>query len=259
MSPHRKIAAFVALTFVVSIPFWAAGVWTGDRLLPGLPVSALMVAAPAFAAIVLTARTEGDAAVWRLFGRVWGMRRRSLPALAFAASVMPASIFGAWTWMIWDGVAMPASSTSVAAVAGLFTLFWFAGAAEELGWSAYLAGPAQERWGFLGAGLVIGMIWAAWHVIPLLQAERDGSWIAWWASGTVAVRIVTLAVYRWSARSIFSVTTLHAAQNTAWQIFPTNGSHFDPSYAAPIFCAVALVCAAVTLRRPQLRDVGVET
>jgi uncharacterized protein len=44
--------------------------------------------------------------------------------------------------------------------------------AEELGWSGYLIDPLQEHWGALPAAIVVGIVWAVWHIIPLIQAHR---------------------------------------------------------------------------------------
>jgi len=66
----------------------------------------------------------------------------------------------------------------------IFIVVFFAGAiGEEVGWSGYVTGPMQERLGALGAGLALGTAWAAWHVIPYIQAHNSISWIAWRPSG----------------------------------------------------------------------------
>jgi hypothetical protein len=30
----------------------------------------------------------------------------------------------------------------------------------------------QDRWGALQAGVLLGVAWAAWHVVPMIQARR---------------------------------------------------------------------------------------
>jgi hypothetical protein len=86
---------------------------------------------------------------------------------------------------------------------------------------------------------------------PLLQAGRDLSWIGWWALGTIAARLIALAIYRWSNESVFAVSTLHAAQNVAWQAFPINGTHYDPSYTAPLFILGGVTCTVIALYHRQ--------
>lgn len=35
-----------------------------------------------------------------------------------------------------------------------------------------------NRWNELQAGIILGLVGAVWHIIPLLQAGRSQSWIA---------------------------------------------------------------------------------
>lgn len=242
-------ASFVALVFGLAIPFWIYGAATGGVLLPGLPVSALMFVTPAIAALALAARGEGASTAIQFVARAVDVWRTRPGAVVVALAAMPFLTLGAWGWMTMAGVDMPDPDITMSKTLSLFALFWIAGAAEELGWSGYLANPVEARWGFLGASLIIGLVWALWHVVPLLQAGRDQEWIAWWTLGAVATRMITQAVFRWSNDSVFAVSVLHAAQNTAWQCFPSGGSHFDPSYAAPMFALGAAVAAAVYLLR----------
>lgn len=251
-SPLKKIGTFIVVVFALSCPFWLAGYWFAGIMLPGLPVSALMAIVPALAALILTAKACGRTPALRLAQRATDFQRSSLATLALAALVMPTLYLGAWTWMIFDGVALPLPDISPVAIAGLFAVFWIAAFGEELGWSGFLAKPAMQCWGRLGAGLTIGTVAALWHFVPLAQAGRDWGWIVWWAVGTIAVRVVILTIYRLSNESVFAVSTLHAAQNVAWQAFPMNGSHYDPSYTAPIFLIAATVCTALFIHKRQL-------
>jgi uncharacterized protein len=206
-----------------------------------------MAFVPALAALMLTAGMGGWVQMLELAGRIGDCQRASPASLLLAALLMPALTVGAWAWMRRDGVVMPEQMLSPLAVAGLFGVFWLAAIGEELGWSGFLAKPAIQFFGFVGAGLAIGTITALWHLVPLLQASRDLSWIGCWALGTIAVRLIALAIYRWSNESVFAVSTLHAAQNVAWQTFPVSGSHYDPSYTAPIFLLAAVTCTSIVL------------
>lgn len=246
-SPLKNIGTFIAAVLVVSCPFWLAGYFLGGVILPGLPVSALMAVVPALAAMILTAGTGGWVRMWELAARIGDCQRASPASLLLAALVMPMLTLCAWAWMRRDGVAMPDQMLSPLALAGLFIVFWFAAIGEELGWSGYLVKPAIQCVGFMGAGLAIGITTALWHLVPLLQASRDLGWIGWWALGTIAARLIALAIYRWSNESVFAVSTLHAAQNVAWQAFPINGSHYDPSYTAPVFLVAGVTCTVIAL------------
>lgn len=65
-----------------------------------------------------------------------------------------------------------------------------AAAGEEVGWTAYVMDTAVARWGLLGAGLVIGIVWGVWHIVPDAQSGRSASWIGWQLVVAVALRVV---------------------------------------------------------------------
>ena len=77
------------------------------------------------------------------------------------------------------GVALLVSQFSFATVLILFVVFFIAAVGEELGWSGYAIDPLQDRFGALGGALLLGAVWALWHVIPLLEAQRSRGFIAW--------------------------------------------------------------------------------
>ena len=49
---------------------------------------------------------------------------------------------------------------------------------------------ATQPYGALGGALLLGVVWAGWHLIPLLSAGRSLAWIAWWALGTVSYPVI---------------------------------------------------------------------
>jgi membrane protease YdiL (CAAX protease family) len=114
----------------------------------------------------------------------------------------------------------------------MLAAFFVGALGEELGWSGYAIDPMQERWGALQAGILLGLVWAAWHVIALIQAHRSAAWIAWWCLGTVTMRVVIVWLYNGTGKSVFAVSLFHAIGNVSWQLFPVHGSYFDP--ASPV-------------------------
>jgi membrane protease YdiL (CAAX protease family) len=60
----------------------------------------------------------------------------------------------------------------------MFLLSLGAGLGEELGWSGYALDPMQARWHALQAGILLGLVWAVWHWVPLVQVHRSAEWIA---------------------------------------------------------------------------------
>ena len=123
----------------------------------------------------------------------------------------------------------------------LFVLFFISAIGEESGWSGYLIDPLQQRWGALNGGIVLGLVWAAWHVLPLVQVGRAPGWITWWAAGTVATRVLHTWLYNNTAKSVFGAILFHTMTNLSWQLFPNGGSHYDPRITALIVTTLAVL------------------
>ena len=77
------------------------------------------------------------------------------------------------------GLPLPAVQVPVVTALGWFLGYFVAGQCEELGWSGYALDPMQRRWSALGAGLLLGAVWVAFHFVPLVQAHGSLEWIAW--------------------------------------------------------------------------------
>lgn len=65
-------------------------------------------------------------------------------------------------------------------------IFLFIGVGEETGWRGFALPELQKRFSPLTASLIIGVIWAAWH-IPLMGIEFRGQIICFPAWGHVCV------------------------------------------------------------------------
>jgi uncharacterized protein len=63
----------------------------------------------------------------------------------------------------------------------------------------------QERLGALGAGLALGTAWAAWPVIPYIQAHNSISWIAWQCLATVGLRVLIVWIFNNTSKSVFAL------------------------------------------------------
>jgi membrane protease YdiL (CAAX protease family) len=244
----------VVLTFALSIPFWVIGAVSQVQVLPGIPISALMVVAPVTAALMLVYRENTSAGVAALlkrsldFGRVRA-KIWYLPTILLMPGIMVLSYLA----MRLMGVALPAPQLALTTTLTLFIVFFVAAIGEELGWSGYAIDPLQERYGALGGALLLGVVWAVWHVIPLLSAQRSLIWIAWWSLGTVASRVIIVWLYNNTGRSVFVAVLFHTMINLTWQLFPINGSFYDPRVTSVITAAVAVVVVIVWGPRTMVR------
>lgn len=129
----------------------------------------------------------------------------------------------------------------------LFLGFFIAAAGEELGYMGYAIDPMQERWGALGACLIMGPIWALWHYPSMIQIGQSPALMAWGTLATVAFRILYVWIFNNTGRCIFAVILFHAISNTGRSIFPGGRSAFELSNAAVGYGMITLAALAVVL------------
>ncbi|MCC7052914.1 MAG: CPBP family intramembrane metalloprotease [Gemmatimonadaceae bacterium] len=245
----RAIGVFFTLTFAFSVPFLVAGSLTGAFLLPGLPVAALMAVCPGAAALVLAWRHGGAPEAGRLGRRAIDVRRLSPPGWWLAvAGLFPAIALVTYWLLRLAGATLPAATVTPLELGTLAAVFMASALAEEIGWTGYATDPLVTRFGVLRGAVVLGIVWAAFHVVALRQADRPVDWIAWWTLYTIATRVILVQLYAHAGRSVCAAAVLHMSQNVSWQAFPQNGSHFDLHMVAPLTAAAAIAISLAARR-----------
>jgi hypothetical protein len=236
----NPVLDFFVLVTVLSVPFYLVSAVTEFELLPGLPVPSLAAFCPVTAAGILTYEASRGAGVAALLKRSFDFRRiRAKVWFVPVAFLMPAVMALSFAAIRLSGVAVPVPEINVLQVSILLAAFFLAALGEELGWCGFAIDPMQAKWGALQAAIVQGLFWVFWHYVPLFQAGRPVAWIAWWSVGSVALRVITVWLYNNTGRSVFAASFFHTTINLTWQLFPVNGSYYDP-----VITGVILVCVA---------------
>jgi membrane protease YdiL (CAAX protease family) len=242
----RSPLKFFLLVFALSLPFWLAGALTPVQLLPGLPISSLMFVCPVTAALIFVYRENKTAGVTELLKRSFDYTRiRAMIWYAPIILMMPGIMVLSHGLMRSMGVPVPAPQFTVLAALPLFVALFVAALGEELGWSGYAVDPMQDRCGALQAGVLLGLVWAAWHVVPYMQAHRSSEWIAWQCLFTVSERVLLVWLYNNTGKSVFAAALFHTMSNVSWLLFPIYGSYYDPRITGLITTFVAAIVAVV--------------
>jgi uncharacterized protein len=232
---NRSPPKFFLLVFALSIPFWL--IQPRDW-----PITA-SVGVPLMAALILVYRDEGGGAVRRLLSRVFDQRRiRRGIWYGPIIFLMPAIFLLTYGVMRLMGLPFPDEPyTPFLLIPLLFILFFIFAVGEEVGWTGYATDPMQDRWSALTTGIILGLVTAIWHLVPLIQMGRAPTWIAWWSLSAVSIRILTVWVYNNTGRSLFATIVFHAMNNLSLAMFPTYGSHWNPAVAGAITAIAAVI------------------
>ena len=256
-SPRSPLKFFL-LVFALSAPFALLGFVTKLQLMPGIPISALGFVCPAAAAAFLSYREGGRACVAALLRRSLEFKR-SLegPWLLPVALLVPCVALATYIVMRATNIPHPASRFPLPASLILFAAFLIAALGEEIGWSGYAIDPLQQRWSALQASILLGAVWAAWHIIAMVQTGQSAPWIAWGCLDMVATRVIMVWIYNNTSRSVLAVVLFHAIANLTFKsVFP-GGSYESERIISVILTIIAVVVTLVsgprTLTRSRLR------
>lgn len=254
------LRGFLVWVLVLAVPLWSFG----GALLPLpviLPVSALTVFAPALAALIVRIRRTGTGALRTLLGQVADVRSiRTALWLVTPAVLLPWVFVAAYLLLEWTGRPLPAVIQVPWLQAPLVLLLYLVMAfGEELGWSGVATAPLLRRWSTTTAGLVLGLIWMAWHFVPFLQTGNSTSWVLGQSVYTLALRVLIVHGFVWSGGSVFAAALIHAVSNVGWSLFPNFGSHYDPWMTSVLLCLViGVLVVFVTGEQPEGRLAAAE-
>ena len=238
---HGSITTYIVLVFGLTIPFVVLGEIVPMQLLPGVPLSAISVLVPALAACVLVYRDRRFTGVLELLRRSYDFRRVKHWGWFLVIVLVNPAIAVLAFWVIRaTGTPIPEPQALSLSVLPLALGLFIGATAEEIGWTGFATNRLLRRHGIVMTGIVLGCVWALWHVLLLLQVDRSIGWILWWSLGTVSLRTIMVWLYAHAGKSVFGAAVFHAMINVSWQLFPIHGSFYDPGVFALITLGFAI-------------------
>ncbi len=240
-STRRFPLLFILLVFLLSVPLSLAG--GGLEVIPGVPVSSLIVTfCPMIAALILVYWREGTTGAIALLKRALDFNRITAKIwLVPVVLLLPAAFALSYATIRLMGVPIPAPRFPLWMPLAMFVAFLIADLGEELGWMGYAIDPMQQRLNSLLASIVLGLVWAAWHAIPVIQVGRSAEWIGWQCLFWVSSRVLIVWLYNNTGKSVFVAAVFHSISNICSFLFPIDGSFYDPRVTGLIVAGVALV------------------
>jgi hypothetical protein len=247
------VTAFLVVLAVTLVPFYLLGSSDGSsESFLGLAPSALMFVCPAVAALVVTARRGRATAAVAWAGSVLRIPPRGPRIwLVGAVTTMPAVILVAGVLrhgdLAWLGAVSPASTALYA------VLFLVTGLAEQLGWTGYVRPRLLRRWSWPQCSILIGLCWAAIHVIPWAQTGHHAYWIAGQSLFTVGLRLVMDFYVERLGADVVTSTVCQASSNVAWMNLLDATGAYDPVVTGGVTAAVAALLVGIDRRWPGRR------
>jgi uncharacterized protein len=267
LGPVRRhpLISFFVLANLMSWAGWmpyilsqnGIGVWDerfpevlgSSQLLGVLPGAYL---GPIGSALFVTAVADGQPGLRRWLGRMWRWRVR-WHWYAVALLGVPAAML-ATGFVFSDGQVHAPTMLAVAAyVPALFVQMVTTGLAEEPGWRDFALPRMQRRFGPLAGTMILGPIWAFWHM-PLFLTDWGGWPDADWtypvafAVFCIAFNVVMTWVFNRTGESLPLAALTHVSVNNfasiMWsEMFPTieEGRAMQAMAAAAVVAAVLLL------------------
>ncbi len=238
-----SLIPFGLLLTGLSIPFWILGAVVNTDGFPiRLPISALMAFNPLIAALILTQKQHGRVGVTAFLRHCFDVRRIQ-PKLWYLPIflLMPLVMFVEYGLMIAVGRPISDPQISLFALPIMIAVFFVSAAGEEGGWQGFVYEPLAERSNPIVAALVLGSLWAVWHIIPYFQGQNTPTWIFWQCVTTIGLRGLIVWFYVKTHKSIFAAILFHTSINVSVFMFPNYGSHYDPFLTALLVGGVVVV------------------
>jgi uncharacterized protein len=237
---RRRLTLFFILAFLISWLIWPLTLLNPES-------SPMAPFGPAVAAVVVTLLSEGQEGLlrlvrqlgrWRISGR-WYLAAIGLPCLMVAVSAALTVAGGAPArdlgpnpgWLLLIG-----TFVSTLVIVGLF---------EELGWRGYALPLLQRNLTALAAALLLGVVWALWHIpelasdptqqrppVPfLLMIVAQSVLLAWIYNSTAIPASRRDSGGQGTSGSVPLCMVFHAMFNTA-------GALIFPAFAGPHYLAL---------------------
>ena len=208
----KNITTFFGLVLIISLPFYFLA-----SLVPGEMAMFLLLTlaiAPISAALILVFRENGVDGAKRLLKRSFDFERITnkiwyIPIFF----LIPVLFLLALGLMVFMGAPLPDPIAPILAAPVAFLAFFLFALFEEVGWMGYAFDPMQERWHALIASLILGIIWAAWHIPLYIFAGLDPLWIAGQLISLIGIRTLIVWIYNNTGKSVFAVIIFHAVYN----------------------------------------------
>lgn len=224
-----KYYVFLLLTCLLSIPFYIWGAIAPVSGLPfGLPISFLMIFVPFFLSLIFAWNENRTSGILSMFKSILDIRKAKVWAAIFCIACMPIALWLSFYTMKAFSLSLPEDVLIPLRELPTMLILYFLGAIpEEFGWTLTLSEPMAKAHGPIRAGVIIGGVWALWHVIPWSWQHPIG-WVIGMVILNIFMRIGMIYAFIYGGKSLFFALVFHTMINVSMGLFPNSGSNTNP-------------------------------
>ncbi|MFC2066572.1 CPBP family intramembrane glutamic endopeptidase [Chloroflexota bacterium] len=236
--------AFFVLSFLFALPSYTLVALASNNIVSTPEMAYLFIPliapAPIAAALILTSKKNGWDGAKKLLGRAFDLRR-IVRKIWYAPTLflVPFVFFLALGLMVLIGKPIPAAQFPVVALPVLFIVFFIMALGEEVGWMGYAFEPMQGQGNAFKATLVLGLIWAVWHLPLYIFLIADPVFIVAQVLLLVGLRFLHVWIFNNTGKSVFATILFHAVYNA------TNGAL--PNYQVSTPLGIVITCSFVLI------------
>lgn len=230
---RRPVSTFFLLAFLITWAVWVPRALDIDW---AVSVGTFWTYAPAAAAIATALLIGGRLELqhllsgldsWRIGSNWYGVILLGPLALGLFVATVNLALGGSWG----SGLPLVFSEPIPIILLLLVILTLTDGLGEELGWRGFALPRMLERTNAVAASLVLGIIWALWH-IPLIGTDGsalEGTYLWVLIARLPATSILYTWVFQHTKGSVVAAAIFHGALNLFSVAPPTPGDPLTPS------------------------------
>lgn len=214
------LAPFLMIVFGLAWGLFAVFIFAADWVVGQFgelsghhPLFILAVYAPAISALLLVGMASGFSGLGRFLSRLLLWRASpwwylflvfGFPAISFAGALIKGSALSA-----------PIFTEPVSALLPAIGFMMILGPMEEIGWRGFALPILQRHLAPFWAGLVLGVIWAVWHLPAfMLSGTPQAAWgFLPFFMGSVACSVMLTALFNDARGSILLAMMFHFQMN----------------------------------------------
>ncbi len=233
-TPRAFPLRYFVIAFAFTWLFWWLAALGAREVIPTLPgLTVIGTFGPLVAAVILTAQESGRAGLRSLLSRV--VRWRAAPiwyavailgplVITLGAMVVEVAVLGVQPPSFGVLIGEMPSTVLTLLVNGVYMLI-FVTLGEEVGWRGYALPALQARYSALLASVVLGVVWALWHLPVFFNPDTSYSNLPFFLFLPFIVLMTVLITWLFNSTggSVLMAMFFHAVINTAdelWKVLP---------------------------------------